>query len=265
MVYGYRDGAIQTRRVGAGPDVRPQPARPAYPGTLEHAIDYLVDKKVGTQPFDGRYSNDLTGQRAYDPRALLKVVLYAYSMGLGTSRKMEKACRTNLVFMALAGGATPDHSTFAAFVSDMGDIAAEVFQHVLLACDEMGLIGYTHFSLDGVKLPCDASREWTGKRADFERKSRKLKAKIQAKIKQHRKADAESRSEDDVHAAQIQRLERHAAKVDAYLARSQPKLGESGKETNDNLADPESCLMKTRHGMVQGYNAQALSSRRTRS
>ncbi|MDQ8183833.1 IS1182 family transposase [Pelagicoccus sp. SDUM812005] len=228
------------------------------PGTLEHAIDYLVDNKIGTEPFESRYSNHEAGQKAYDPRALLKVVLYAYSMGLGTSRKMEKACRTNLVFMALAGGATPDHSTFAAFVSNMGEIASEAFRRILLACDEQGLIGYTHFSLDGVKLPANASREWSGKRKDFQKKSEKLKAKIQAKIEEHKKADAEARSDDDRHAAQVERLERHAAKVDAYLARSEPKIGESGKEVNDNVTDPESCLMKTRHGMVQGYNAQAL-------
>ncbi len=140
----------------------------------------------------------------------------------------------------------------------MDDLAREVFQRILLACDEQGLLGYTHFSLDGVKLPSDASREWTGKRKDFMRKSEKLSAKIDAKIKEHKSADGASESEDTRHADQIARLEKDLAKTDAFLASSEPKIGESGKEINDNVTDPESCLMKTRHGMVQGYNAQAL-------
>ena len=164
----------------------------------------------------------------------------------------------NLVFMALAGGATPDHSTFAAFIANMGDAARVVFQRILLACDEQGLLGYTHFALDGVKLPSNASRQWTGKREDFERKREKLAAKIDQKIREHKSADGAIQSEDTRHADQIARLEGDMAKIDAYLAESEPKLGESGKEINDNLTDPESCLMKTRHGMVQGYNAQAL-------
>ncbi len=179
-------------------------------------------------------------------------------MGMASSRKMEKACRDNLVFQCLSGGATPEHSTFAAFVSNMGDISAEVFQSILLACDEMGLIGYTHFALDGVKLPSNASREWSGKRKDFQRKSEKLAAKIDAKIKEHKSADGASETEDTRHAEQIERLEKDFAKTQEHLAQSKPKIGESGKEINDNVTNPESCLMKTRHGMVQGNNAQAL-------
>ena len=228
------------------------------PGTLERAIDYLVDAKVGLEPFEARYRNDLTGQRAYDPRALLKVILYAYSLGMTSSRRMEKACRTSLVFQALSGGARPDHSTFAAFVSEMGDIARAVFQRILLACDEEGLLGYTHFALDGVKLPSNASREWSGKRADLRRKSEKLEAKIEQKMREQRDRDKRGEDDDSRLAEQIARLERHAAKVDAFLEESEPRVGETGKEINANLTDPESCLMKTRHGMVQGYNAQAL-------
>ena len=228
------------------------------PGTFEHAIDYLVDAKVGIELFEGLYKNANAGQKAYDPRALLKVLLYAYSLGMASSRKMEKACRDNLTFMALAGGATPDHSTFAAFLAKTEHIAREVFRRILLACDEHGLIGYTHFSLDGVKLPSDASREWTGKRKDFQRKSEKLRAKIDRKIKEHKSADGASETEDTRHADQIARLESDLAKVDAFIAENEPKIGESGKEVNGNVTDPESCLMKTRHGMAQGYNAQAL-------
>jgi len=149
------------------------------PGTLEHAINYLIDNRIEVSRFEDKYHNDVTGQKAYDPRLLLKVVLYAYSQGILSSRKMEKACKTNIVFMALGCGMTPDHSTFAAFISNLGNEAEKIFQQVLLACDQAQLLGYTHFALDGVKLPANASREWSGKHPDLARKRDKIRIKVE--------------------------------------------------------------------------------------
>ena len=91
------------------------------PGTLEFAIHTLVEKRLDMSVFEGKYRNDETGRAAYDPKVLLKVVLLAYSRGLISSRKIEQACHENVVFMALACGQQPDHSTLAAFVSSMKD------------------------------------------------------------------------------------------------------------------------------------------------
>ena len=87
------------------------------PGTLEFAIHSLVESRIDTSIFEHRYSNDETGRLAYDPKILLKIILFAYSRGLVSSRKIERACRENVVFMALSCGQQPDHSTIAAFVS----------------------------------------------------------------------------------------------------------------------------------------------------
>ena len=89
------------------------------PGTLEFAIHTLVETRIDTSIFDARYSNDETGRLAYDPKILLKVVLFGYSRGLISSRQIERACRENVTFMALSCGEQPDHSTIAAFVSSM--------------------------------------------------------------------------------------------------------------------------------------------------
>jgi len=91
------------------------------PGTLEFAIHNLVEKRLDLSIFEGKYRNDETGRAAYDPKILLKVVLLAYSRGLISSRKIEQACQENVVFIALACGQQPDHSTIAAFVSSMKD------------------------------------------------------------------------------------------------------------------------------------------------
>ncbi len=90
------------------------------PGTLEHTIHYVVEERLDLSLFDGAYQNDETGRRAYDPKILLKVVLFGYARGLKGSRRLEAACRENVTFMALACGQRPDHSTIAAFISGMG-------------------------------------------------------------------------------------------------------------------------------------------------
>jgi transposase len=87
------------------------------PGTLEFAIQALVERRLDTAIFSSRYKNDETGCPAYDPKILLKIILLAYARGIISSRKIEQACRENVTFMALACGQIPDHSTIAAFVS----------------------------------------------------------------------------------------------------------------------------------------------------
>ena len=76
-------------------------AEQLVPGTFEHTLNYLVDHEIDTSIFHEHYNNEQTGRLAYDPAMLLKVVLFAYSRGITSSRKIEKACRKNVVFMAL--------------------------------------------------------------------------------------------------------------------------------------------------------------------
>jgi hypothetical protein len=98
------------------------------PGSLEYAICTLVDERMDMSLFDEKYRNDEKGRRAYDPRILLKVVLLGYSRGLISSRKIEQACRENVVFMALSCGQYPDHSTIATFVASMKEEILPLFR-----------------------------------------------------------------------------------------------------------------------------------------
>jgi len=72
------------------------------PGTLEYAIHQLIEERIDTSVFDSTYCNDKTGRTAYDPKVLLKIVLFAYARGILHSRRMERVCRENVTFMALA-------------------------------------------------------------------------------------------------------------------------------------------------------------------
>ncbi len=228
------------------------------PGTLEHTIHYVVEERLDLSLFDGAYQNDETGRRAYDPRVLLKVVLFGYARGLKGSRRLEAACRENVTFMALACGQRPDHSTIAAFISGMGPGRIEdLFAQVLLVCAEEGLLGGTHFSIDGLKLSSNASKEWSGRRADLIKKKEKLKELVRMAVKEHRRID---RGEGDGGAPERRRLERlrkKAERIERFLAENPARMGRGGKEVQANVTDNESAKMRGSHGIVQGYNANA--------
>jgi transposase len=236
------------------------------PGTLEFAIHILVQRCINTSIFDGRYKNDAAGCPAYDPQVLLKIVLFAYSRGIVSSRKIEQACRENITFMALSCGMVPDHSTIAAFVSSMQEEIISLFRDVLLVCEEQGLLGGTHFALDGLKLSSNAAKEWSGTFDDLRQKQEKLEAKVQSLLEAHARADqegatasvAESRDEPDKMQEQIERIEKQAARIANFLAQSEPRRGKRGKELQSNVTDKDSAKMQTAHGVIQGYNAQAL-------
>ena len=236
------------------------------PGTLEAAIRYLVEQRLDTSIFDARYANDQTGCRAYDPKVLLKVILLGYARGLLSSRRIERACRENIVFMALTCGQTPDHSTLATFVSSLHAELPAVFTQVLLICEQEGLLGGTHFSLDGVKLPSNAAKESSGTFADLRQKQQALARKAADALAEHRAADRRDDSGPSGGAggaaspvpARVARLQRQADRIEKFLATHEPKVGRRGTEVQSNVTDNESAKLASAHGVVQGYNANAV-------
>jgi transposase len=228
------------------------------PGTLEHTIHELVEQHIDMSVFEARYQNDLTGAKAIDPRVLLKVILFAYSRGMISSRQIERACRENVLFMALSSGYRPDHSTIAYFVSSLQAEIETVFCNILLVCDQLDLLGGTHFSLDGVKLPSNASKEWSGTFQELKHKRDKLQAKLQEVLAEHIRQDQVSLSEKKRRQHQQQRLLHQVQRLNAFLQEQDPKAGKAHKEIQSNLTDNQSAKMPSSHGVIQGYNAQAL-------
>ena len=234
------------------------------PGTLEFAIHTLVERRLDMSIFEGKYRNDETGRAAYDPKIILKVVLLAYSRGLISSRKIEQVCRENVVFIALACGQQPDHSTIAAFVSSMKDEIMPLFRDVLLVCEEMNLLGGTMFALDGCKLPSNASKEWSGTFPELQKKKQKIEAKVAQLLEEQMQTDRGqdeppgSRASGPSRQLQVEKLQKKAELMEKWLAENQPKLGAAGREKQSNITDNDSATMMTSHGVVQGYNSQAL-------
>jgi transposase len=235
------------------------------PGTLEFAIQTLVEERIDTSIFDKRYNNDETGCRAYDPKVLLKVVLFAYSRGVISSRKIERVCKENVTFMALACGQQPDHSTIATFVSSMKDEILPLYRDILLVCEEEDLLGGTFFAIDGSKLPSNASKQWSGKHSDLNRKKEKIEKKVEHLLKEQEEADKRDDDEQDGGSSglsnrkrQVEKLQKQANRIENFLKENGPKIGKQGKEIKSNITDNESANMMTSHGTIQGYNGQAL-------
>jgi transposase len=232
------------------------------PGTLEYAIHHVVEERLDLSFFEERYCNDETGRKAIDPKVLIKIVLFGYSRGLISSRTLERACKENITFMALSCGQQPDHSTLAAFVSSLDEQVEELFTNVLLVCEEEGLLGGTHFSLDGLKISSNASKEWSGKFEDLKKKQETLERKVKEAVLEHRALDkkdsGKSSTDRERREKRIKRLKQKADRIEEFLSENKPKIGSRGKEIQSNVTDNESAKMATSHGVVQGYNANAL-------
>jgi hypothetical protein len=135
-----------------------------------------------------------------------------------------------------------------------------VYRDVLLICDEAGLIGREMFAIDGVKLPSNASKEWSGTRADFEKKIEKTERAIKYLVKRHRAADAadEHESLKAARTKQIKTLKASVAKVKGFLKERADKRGASGNVVKSNITDNDSAKIKTGKGVIQSYDAMAV-------
>jgi transposase len=238
--------------------------RQILPGTFEHTLNELIDHEIDLTVFEERYQNDETGAPAYDPAILLKIILFAYSKGITSSREIGKLCRENVVFMALSADSAPHFTTIAHFVATLDREITEIFRNVLLVCDEAGLIGKEMFAVDGVKLPSNASKEWSGSQKDYSRKIDKMERAVCYLTERHRRVDAEG-EEAEVDAArtrQIKTLEGAIDKVRGFLQCHADKVGAQGRVKQSNITDNESAKMLSSKGVIQGYCAVAAVDRK---
>lgn len=201
------------------------------PGSFEYAVNWLVDHEIDLSVFDARYRNDENGSSAYDPAVLLKIVLVGYARGLTSSRSIERACRENVVFMALTGDTQPHFTTIAAFVAKMPGEIMSVFHDVLLVCDEQGLIGKELFAVAGCKLPSNASRTWSGTKAELTKRADKMDKAILYLLDTHRRQDA-GQNEDAMQVRERQQIEpltQNSRKIREWLPVSPEKTNKRGE------------------------------------
>ena len=230
------------------------------PGTFEHTLHYLIDNEIDISIFDARYQNDDMGAPAYDPAILLKIILYAYSRGITSSRKIAQCCEENIIFMALSADTRPHFTTVADFISSADQEIIKLFLQVLLVCDSMGLIGKEMFAVDGCKMPSNASKEWSGTKEELQHKKEKMEKAIRQIVKRHREMDVKEKDKGIIEQEQryVNTLREKVKKIKNWLKENDDKPGKSGKPIKSNITDNESAKMKTSHGVIQGYNGVAV-------
>jgi transposase len=232
------------------------------PGSFEHALNYVVDQKLNLSVFNPLYANDGVGAPAYDPRVMLKIVLYSYARGILSSRQMETACRQNVLWMALSADARPHFTTIAQFIREMGPVIQGLFVDVLLYCDELGLIGREMFAVDGCKMSSNASKEWSGTREDFTKKKAKFAKLVETLVAKHRAMDeGEETLPPEVRKKEekaIEALEEKIAALDAWLKIQPEKIGQTGQPTKSHLYDNDSAKMVSSHGVRPRCGADGL-------
>jgi len=241
------------------------------PDTFEWTIDYLINK-IDMSAFEQNYNNDERGAAAYPPRALLKLILFCYSKGIITSRKIEKAGKENITAKALAEDFEPDHDTIAAFISTNSAAVKDLFAQVLVQCSQLKLINGEMFAIDGCKLPSNASKEWSGSLSDLRKKRDKLGNHITELLHQHQELDRDEKArkklkpfkktmgdDKERRTRSIKRLENKLERLNKFLESAKPKIGTAGVEVQSNITDGESARIKGPHGYIQGYNGIAIA------
>lgn len=246
----------------------------------------LMDLSV----FEEHHRKGGVGAPSFAPRMMVCILLYAYSNGHRSSRKIERLCERDAGFRMIVGSEVPDHSVIARFRKRHRDNLETVFLEVLKLCHAAGLVRLGVVALDGTKVKANASLA-------ANRTLKSLETEVSSMLTEAEAADAaedekygESRGDElpadlrdpsdrmcRLRACQ-ERLSREAeeqrarqqAKIDVRAAEEaksgKKKRGRKPKSPDDvvteeakaNVTDPDSRIMKSRKGYLQGYNAQAV-------
>lgn len=257
----------------------------------DHVVRFVWDCVCQMDLWTFHCSYGIEGRPPYDPSMMLAVLIYAYSQGIRSSRKIAKACAEQLPFRWLTGNMVPDHCAIARFRSRHEKAIHKVFVEVLRLCGEAGLVNLGRIFLDGTKLKGNASLE-------ANRRLAQLKKEVAEMLEEAEQADREEDQQfgpegrGDVLPKELQspqdrlqrlqaakeRLEKQAEaerkeqeeKIRAREAEEasggkkkggrKPKAPEEAvdHDRKANVTDPDSRIMKTRREYIQGYNGQAV-------
>lgn len=264
----------------------------------DHKARFIAEAVEELLDLDGIYASYevADGAPPYDPSMMLKLLLWAYSCGVTSSREMERRCATDVAFRFLSANQAPDYRSISRFRRRHLEALEDLFLQVLALCGQAGLVKLGRVALDGTKLRASASRhkamsyDHLGPRID------EIAAQVKAILAEAEAIDAaedaefgEDRRGDEI-PAELARRETRLAKMRAAkeaieadarekaAAKAAAKARKSGlddeeadkaadqarqvatpdKRTQRNFTDPESRMMKTNDGFHYAYNAQAV-------
>ncbi|MDQ0191651.1 IS1182 family transposase [Alicyclobacillus cycloheptanicus] len=262
---------------------------------LVHFIDDIVDS-LDISAILSVYERELRGFPPYHPAMLLKVLIYAYSTGTYSSRKIAKACQENVAYRMLSANQFPDFRTISDFRKRHLAAFENLFLQVLHICSESGMVKLGHIALDGTKIKANASKHKAMSYGRMKQDSEKLRKEIRDLLRQVEHVDErEDRrygsTRGDELPVELTRRETRLKKIQEAMAtlekRAKEQAEQESKDNKDdpdgkgpggkrrgrprkqpkdlpadkaqmNFTDPESRIMKTANGFIQGYNVQSV-------
>jgi transposase len=262
---------------------------------LARLIVALIREELDLSEVSGSYRSGL-GQPPFDPHMMTALLLHSYASGIYSSRRIAKAAVERADFMMIVAGDPPDFRTISEFRRRHLKALAGLFVQVLKLAEKAGLVKLGHVALDGTKIKANASKHKAMSYERMKKREAELAAEVdrwleaaaaadaeedklygpsrgdempewvadkQKRLKKIREAKAELEAE--ARAAAEEETRRRAEAEDKRIAEGRKKNGKTpappdqqpdGKAQR-NFTDPESRILKTKDGYIQGYNAQA--------
>jgi transposase len=214
----------------------------------EHLSFFLhrVVERLDLSGFEQGYGEE--GPPAYAPALMVKVWLYAYALGVTSSRRLEQRVREDLAFRYLAGGAQPDHWTLNEFRRRHRRPLNDLFTQVLELARDAGLGRLGHVAIDSTRVAANASRN----RVESEDSLRRERAKLRRQVRRWQQA-CDAADPNETPGTAIDPKARQAA--EARLTQIPRRLGRLRKTglKKRSLTDPDSRFLRERQGFTLGY------------
>jgi transposase len=241
---------------------------------LAFLVSDLIDQ-LDLSAITKEYEKEERGYPPYHPVMLTKVLVYAYCVGVFSSRRIQRRLVEDVGFRVLAAGNEPDFRTIADFRKTHLPVLSGFFEQVLRLAQELGAPRVGRVAVDGSKVKANASKHKAMSYDRIRDKQRQLRAEVQDLLAQAEAADAAEDAEygadrrGDELPAELQRREsrlkriREAKRV--LEARAKDEAAAAGQPSDSakpdpkaqyNFTDPESRIMKGPDGFVQAYNVQ---------
>lgn len=262
---------------------------------VSRLIVSLVREALDLSAILGSYRSGL-GQPPFDPRMMTALLLHGYASGIYSSRRIARAAVERADFMMIVAGDPADFRTISEFRRRHLKALAELFVQVLKLAEKAGLVKLGHVALDGTKIKANASKHKAMSYDRMKGRETELEAEVDRWLKAAEAADAEEDKlygdkrgdempdwvadkqkrlekirearaalEAEAKAAAAEESKARAAAEERRIAEGRKKSGkaptpprtEPDGKAQRNFTDPESRILKTKDGYIQGYNAQA--------
>ncbi len=229
------------------------------------SIDEYVDKMDPVRAYDAfvdainfkdigiDLNEERVGNPEYDPRAMVKLLLYGYSYGERSSRKLERAMHHNLSFIWLMGGLTPDHKTIANFRRKHKKGLKQVLKMSVTMCLKLGLIEGNTLFVDGTKIRGNAGIKHTWDKKRCEKQMKEIDKRIEEILEICEKTDISEERDCSLVKMKSELQDKEALREEIKLIL---KELETTERSRINSTDKECVNYHSREGSHSGYNGQ---------